>query len=355
MGPRRHVTLPVALILAAVVLAVWLARRPADGPHPSATDPEHSSLPVPPAPTLPDVPHVEPSLTERKSSLLAMGPDQAREWLLRELDDGRDYPTRDDLGIGPDGTLKAWPSYRVFLLDMLHLLDPALAAHRSRELIGHSQSPDEWAVALRNVARADAGGTDTPWVRAKAAELLRNETWRADPSAGYLEAFDVIVHTRHTELSPELLTLCDHPDQKAVRHAAFMTLDRLLIENPGDVLPVLAQAAGKVSHSELMISNLMARADVREEPQRAALEAYLLDPTRTRAELASFANVFPNANAHVSSNLLTTSPTFDGADLADRDVASLALVELWLADSRFEGIQPALHAARRRLTQFVGR
>ena len=288
-----------------------------------------------------------------REELRRMDKQEARAWILRELEQAEDFQTHVDLAIGKDQNLSGWPSYRCFLLDLLYLVDPEAAAAKSRELVESSQSPDEWAVALRNVARADAEGEDAEWLRTKSAELLRNQTWRADPSSGYLEAFDVIVHSRNTSLAPELIQLCDDRDQKAVRHASFLTLDRLVQGNPEVVLPALAESASKHPESGLMLTNMMARADVRDTAQSQALEAYLLDELRTAEELRSFGGVFPNANFHISNNLLTRTPVLEGAVLAERDRAALETVTAWLADPRFARAHDALLIAQNRLKQFV--
>lgn len=132
-------------------------------------------------------------------------------------------------------------------------------------------------------------------------------------------------------------------------------LDRLVQGSPGEVLPVLAESAGQHPQSGLMLSNMMARADVRDAAQRRALEGYLLDGSRTAEELNGFASVFPNANFHISNNLLTRTPVLNGAELAERDRAALQTVQGWLADPRFAPVHPTLRTVHRRLQGFVGR
>lgn len=102
-----------------------------------------------------------------------------------------------------------------------------------------------------------------------------------------------------------------------------------------------------------MLSNMVARADVRDATQRQALETYLLGEQRTAAELAAFASVFPNANFHISNNLLTHAPYLDGAALAERDRAAWVTVNAWLADPRFETVTGTLRMVQSRLRQFV--
>ena len=102
-----------------------------------------------------------------------------------------------------------------------------------------------------------------------------------------------------------------------------------------------------------MISNFVARGDVRDSEQRLAIESYLLNEARTMEELRAFAGVFPNANNSISHNLLTESPTIDGRQLAEQDRASLAAVEDWLQDARFSRVHPLIQETRARLRTFV--
>ena len=104
---------------------------------------------------------------------------------------------------------------------------------------------------------------------------------------------------------------------------------------------------------ELTRANYFARADARNAQQRQILERYLLDPKLGSAELERFADLYPNANYMVSNNLLTRSTPPNGANLVARDAASLAVLDDWLGDSRFERLRPDLEKTRERLAMFV--
>src|SRR5437764_932745 len=88
---------------------------------------------------------------------------------------------------------------------------------------------DEWAVALRNLARGDRCPEGRALLQQKVGELLRNESWQHNPSTGYLEAFDAAVYLGGRNLVPVLSELVRKQDNPAVAHAAFLTLDRLVI------------------------------------------------------------------------------------------------------------------------------
>lgn len=290
------------------------------------------------------------ALTEVRSALLQLDTNEARRWIMSQWQSGEDFTTKLDLTLDSSQQLSGWPSWRTFLLDILFLVDPEAAAELSKDLLQTSQSPDEWAVALRNLGRL---GRHEDLLKDKAAELLRRTEWQDNPSAGYLEAFDVIVHTRSTDLAPVLLANCDAEEAKAIRHASFLTLDRLAIAAPNEVLPELANKASQHPQSGLMLSNMIARADVRDEVQRQAVETYLLAPQRTAEELKGFASVFPNANFHISNNLLTRSNTIPGKELRDRDIAALEATNQWLADPRFSSVHHVLRESQKRLLQFL--
>jgi hypothetical protein len=286
------------------------------------------------------------SFAELKAALRQMDLKEAREWLLAALASEEDFATELDLTLDSGQNLTGWPSWRVFLLDLLFLIDQEAAAEFSSELLASSASPDEWAVCMRNLGRV---GKHDKLLKTKSAELLLRKEWQKKPSAGYLEAFDVIVHVRNTTLAPELLANCDACEEKAVRHASFLTLDRLVMAEPARMLPELVNVASKHPKSGLMLSNMIARADLRDTKQRQAVETYLIDPKRTPEELQGFASVFPNANVAVSQNLLSTNPTIQGVDLAARDRASLEVVSAWLIDDRFKSVHKSLRTIAMRL------
>jgi hypothetical protein len=290
-----------------------------------------------------------------KKILQGMAPGESSAWITERLDSGDDLATGLGFVIGTDQSLSEWPGFRVFLLDLLLTVDPGAAAAMGRKILQSPTSPDEWALAMRNLGKSSAAAEDIALLKTKSREMLHNTEWRTNPSTGYLEAFDVIVHTRDTALSPELIAWCGDTTNKAVRHASFLTLDRLVQSEPAAMLKTLAASAESHPDSRLMISNMIARADVRDPVQRELVEKYLLDERRTAAELQAFAGVFPNANQFVSRNLLTHMATVGGGTLAVADRAALDVVGSWLTDPRFSRIHALLRETHERLNTFVPR
>ncbi len=269
------------------------------------------------------------------------------------LDTKSDAATGQGFKIGAGGSLTEAPTLRTFLLDQLAALDPAAAAEYARTILETSNSPDEWAVALRNLARGDTSANARALLETKTGELLRNEAWQREPSVGYLEAFDTAVYLGGTSLMPALGDLVRKKDNQAVAHAAFLTLDRLTINQPASTLAELNQHPEWMQGREETRANYFARADVSDEKQRQLVETYLLDPARSPAELQAFAGVFPNANFMISHNLLTETVTPDGAALRRRDLASLDVVNQWLADPRFATVKQPLTRTQQRLQEFT--
>jgi hypothetical protein len=269
------------------------------------------------------------------------------------LQSGLDAPSGLGFKIGAGGGLAEAPSLRVFLLDQLAQMDPAAAVAQAREILAKPDSADEWAVALRCVARSQADEAGHAFLAGKMRELLTHEPWQRDPSAGYLQAFDVAVHLGGTGLVPELTALIRQQDEPAVAHAAYLALDRLTITDPVLMLAKLADDPGLMEGREATRANYFARADVGNPAQRAALERYLLDVRRTPEEVKTFTGLFPNANYMISENLLTPVVTPDRAVLVARDEAALRTVTEWLGDPRFAALRPLLGRTQARLQEFA--
>jgi hypothetical protein len=293
------------------------------------------------------------ALARLRQTLASSPTNEASAAICRFLDSKADAPTRQGFKIGGNGFLTEAPTLRTFLLDYLGLVDPAAAAAYARVVLGSSESPDEWALALRNLAQGDTSAEARALLEQKTGELLRHEAWQQEPSVGYLEAFDAAVYLGGTNLALSLADLVRRQDNPAVAHAAYLALDRLVIKDTSQLLSALEAAPELMQGREATRADYFARADVRDPQQRQVLERYLLDPQRSGAELAQFAGLFPNANYMISPNLLTPTPTPDHAALTGRDAASLQTVQDWLADPRFANLQRPLQKVKQRLEDFA--
>jgi len=239
------------------------------------------------------------------------------------------------------------------MLDELARLDPAAAADYSKMILASKDSPDEWAVALRNLAWGNTSTDGHTLLEQKTAEMLQYEPWQQNPSTGFLEAFDTAVYLGGTNLMPTLTELVRKQDNPAVAHASFLALDRLVINNPTTTLTALLADPNSMQGRETTRADYFARADVRDPQQKQVLENYLLNPKTTSAEIDAFAGIFPNANYMISPNLLTQAQTPDRATLVNRDAESLLAVQGWMTDPRFAQLLPILQKMQARLAGYV--
>lgn len=293
------------------------------------------------------------SLTDLAKHLESLPTDEAVAEIREFLRSGRDKETGVPFEIGRDGTLTGWPTFRVFLLDLLAKIDPAAAAEISRNILTTPTSADEWAIALRNIGRFDSTPESAALLREKTVQLINQPEWRGNPSVGYLNAFDVLVHTEATSETPLLSDLIQRKDRKDLAHAGFLTLDRLVQRAPADMLERLAADAGLHQSRPEMTAQQFARADLRDPAQQDIVKKWLLDPSRTPVELRSFASTYPNANHFVSNNLLTTEKVVTGAELAAHDREAIAIISAWEQDAGFQPIREHLRAILARLDGFV--
>src|SRR5689334_4924024 len=138
--------------------------------------------------TLPDAKTARQSFSDLRRKLSAMATNEAIAAIRQLLDSKTDGSTHLGFKVGKDGLLNEAPTLRTFLLDELGRLDPLAAEEYAKIMLSNADSADEWAVALRNLARGDRSADGRSLVEQKMAELLRNDAWQQNPSVGYLEA-----------------------------------------------------------------------------------------------------------------------------------------------------------------------
>ena len=294
-------------------------------------------------------------LGQLAAELQRMSASDAAGAIARFLDSRSDAPTRLSFRIEKGGNLGEAPTFRTWLLDQLGRLNPPAAAEMARTILASPDSADEWAVAMRDFARVQTSPENKDYLQERLATLLRDPRWQQQQSIGWLEAFDVAVHVKATQLAPDLARMVTRleKDDRPAAHAAFLTLDRLVLAEPANVLGQLQADPELLAGRELTRANYFARADVRDPRQRALLEQYLLDGRRQSAELEKFAGIYPSGNFMVSDNLLTSVETPGQSQIAEHDRAALAVTEEWLADPRFTTLKPQLTVIRDRLRTFV--
>jgi len=367
MHAKRTIILAISLLLVAVGLLWWQQQNPRksdagmfqpSGGETRRIDPQGlSGDPVArgEAKLQKQLPHEEAlgTLRQMQEELRALPADQAVARIEEYLDSGKDRNTGLGFAIGAGGTMKEWPTLRTFLVDALLAIDAQAAARISREILAKPGSADEWALALRNLGRVETAAETRELLIERTQALINNPEWQADPSIGYLNAFDTLVHADATESIPLLSGLIQKKDRKDLAHAGFLTLDRLVQRNPVDTLQRLTADRTLGASRPEMVAQQFARADLRDTSQREIVRKWLLDPSRTPTELQSFAGVYPNNNQFVSHNLLSTSTQPTGAELAAHDRAALEIVSSWQKDPAFQPVAEQLRTMIARLNNFV--
>ncbi|MCE9610080.1 MAG: hypothetical protein K8R23_07710 [Chthoniobacter sp.] len=291
----------------------------------------------------------EADLDALKRALLADDPALATAAIREFLATGRDTRTGFDFALRPGGELTA-PTLRVLLMDVLGRIAKRDgtdgAAKLARETLEKKDSADEWAIALRNVAWHEPAAT--AYLTSKAREMLAYEPWRASPSSGMLEAFDVIVFTKNASLTADLASAQRDPNEQ-IQHAADVALDRLAAANPLDVMNYLNANPVLLAERPMLRADYFAKADLGAAGQKNALEFYLGRTDIAAAEKAKLLKALATPATFVSENLLTEPPP--EPDEALREHAILAAVHEWLVGKRFPSLDSQLLDLQRRLAR----
>jgi len=306
--------------------------------------------------TMKNAEQVRVLLEQMAARLEALSPEEAVAVVREMLRGKQDAATGLGFTVGEGGWLRGAPSFRCWLLDRLSRIDSDAAATEAAQIVQERGSAEEWALALRDLARVRKGAEDGVFLRNKVRELVGDSRWRAEQSAGWLEAFDAVVHLRDVEMTGELASLAAVREGAGVpaAKAASLALDRLVQADPVEVLGRLLADGRLLEGREAMRASFFARADVRDPQQRAVLERYLLDPVRAVVERERFFGLYPNAHFALSQNLLTRTVGVGQDEQRARDRAALEVVGAWLKDVRFARMRSQLEQVRERLDGFVG-
>jgi hypothetical protein len=289
-------------------------------------------------------------LAALRRMLLAADPHEAMAAILSFLATGQDARTGESFGIQKGGGLSGAPTFRVMLLDLLGRIARGAgsddAAAFSRALLTRKTSADEWAIALRNVAWNSPD--DRAFLAAKMHEMLDYQPWRQQPSAGFLEAFDVIVFTKNATFSADLAAMVTGEDDSLTR-AAAAAMDRLSEMAPLDVMNYLNGHPTEFADRPFLRADYYSKADLSQFQQRQAVEAYLARSDVTVAEKQKLLSVFASPGSFVGDTLVTNST--DDDDPPQRTAALRAAVGDWLKADRFPDLANSLAQLQQRLAE----
>lgn len=273
--------------------------------------------------------------------LLEAEPRQAIGAILSFLASGKDARTGEKLEVGKGGELVGAPTFRVMLLDLLGRISRDSgapdAALFSRTLLDRKTSADEWAIALRNIAWSTP--SERSFLAGKVREMLTYQPWRQQPTAGFLEAFDLVVFTRDVTLVPDLGEMVTGEDD-SLRRAAAAAMDRLSEMAPLDVMNYLNGHPAEFADRPFLRADYYSKADLSSAPQRQAVETYLSRQDVTAAEKAKLLSMFASPGTFVDDTLVTERPAAD--DAPQRAAGLQTAIGDWLKSNRFPDLNGPL-------------
>ena len=362
---RRKAILFAACALAGAVLFYWLENR--ESPRRPAS-PKTPSKAVADAPA-PATPAPELSLADRIGAVLAKlrrngagaddlallrrdlfaDPAAGIAAIRRFLATHEDAATGQHFTVARDGVLGGAPTLRLFLLDLLGQLSRTVrqgdGAAVAREILGKKDSPDEWALALRNLA------WDEPKSRAflaqKMHEMLAYEPWIATPTSGMIEAFDVAVYSGDATFIPTFSAL-SRGENPSLQRASTVALDRLAETSTLAVMNYLNANPTVIADLPFVRADYFAKADLADEQQRKAVERYLDRGDIAASEKTKFLHAIASPGSFVSDSLLTTSIKPDDGSARHAGIAA-ATVE-WVRTNRFPPLRDHVLWLLRRVT-----
>jgi len=203
-------------------------------------------------------------------------PAASIEAIVDFLASGRDAATGEAFAVSVGGVLAQSPTFRVFLLDQLGLLCAANGSDEALnvacDILRDFTAPDEWAVAMRNIAWLAPEAT--PFLEDRMRAMLDHAAWLRAPGGGFLNVFDVIVRARVTGLIPRLCELLNESGDE-IDLAAAAALYGLGAASPE------ATARAFNDHPELLgdkprvRAEMLATANLSHEAERREVERYL--------------------------------------------------------------------------------
>lgn len=252
---------------------------------------------------------------------------------------------------GADGLLDSYPTFRTALLDMLEKMDPALAVEVGKTILNTSENVDEWAISLRTLSRHASTDSDQQFLQAKVQELLVRETWLEEPTFSFLHAFDAAVQGGQLISMERLGELMTQPPNRAVGHAATISVDRFFQQHASVGANYLIEHPEFLNGSSGFRATLMARVNPIDSDGMAAAETYLDTEIFSEEEKRTFLENFPNFNSTFSFNLITGSLLIPREDMRERSVAAYNQLSVWLNEERYPEFQEEITNTVNRLAR----
>lgn len=293
-----------------------------------------------PAPTEDEV---RERLLATRKSWKEMDPQVLAEMIAEILKTGADAPTGMDFKVGIHGLLAGWPTMRVFLLDVLALSDPEMAAVTARDLLGKTNSPDEFAAGLRSLTREGPGEAGNEELQTNLGKMLDRTDWQN--SRGFAEALDLGRFIGSSEAAARLANWKGNPALKR------MALDEFTADHPAAMLEAIES---NPSLTGSIRAHLMARANPEDSRQIETVDAYLRSPGLPEDEANAFLNTYPLRSTTTGYRIYGDIPSpYTHEQIKAGDRAAYAQVADWLDDPGLQKYQPQLTALQQRLATWI--
>lgn len=292
----------------------------------------------------PQNPNKKAALDALREALTHAEPKVALDAIRSFLAGGENATTGQGFRVGEGGVLTEAPTLRTFLMDQLGIISRDAgapdAAEEARVTLQANTSPDEDALAMRNLAWADPNGSKATLAAAERA-LINNPAWRQAPSNGYLESFDVIAYTGDATMLDDLATMAKTPS--AVQQAALVAMERLSALAPAQVVDYLNAHPEVLADRPMLRADYMGNVDLSDPAQLAQAEAYLQRTDVTDAEKDKFIARLATPAGFVSNNLLT--PAEIPLSLPDHRALVNQVAGQWLASGKYPAQAAVLQSA----------
>ncbi len=297
-------------------------------------------------------------LQELKDGIRGADAESAAAALVAFLESGRDAATDLTFVVGREGIMDLTPTLRTALLDLLLTVDPLAALEMARAIMDDAKSPDEYALALRNLAANDLEGDLKTELRSRLERMIEMRVWSANPSAGFLEALDAAVVLTDKPMFDALARLTREAaatGNSSLARAGLMALDRMLVRDPSLLVKSFAAGPALPDLPPDQRASLMSRLDVTDPAQRELFTRYLSAPNHGSTELEYFAALFPNGNSlHGNWLISAAEATHSIASRREEDRKVLAEIDRLLAGGLQGSARETLVSIRDRLNRVAG-
>ena len=289
-------------------------------------------------------------LADARNRWLEEEPDVVAQTIGQLLRSGADAETGIPFETGPGRALRGWPTLRVFLLDVLSVSDPDLAAEIAREILDTTRSAEEFAVALKPLTLGGPWRASDEELAGYFSKMLDTPAWQN--SAGLAEALDLSRFAGVTEVVAALAHWVDH-SPPAVKAGSF-ALHETAAEHPKLLSELISSDAGLFDEQPDLRASLMARVDVSDATQAGQIDAYLKNPAISAAEKQEFLSLFPLRSATTGYRLYGKPPSpFQKEQVQAGDQVALQMVTAWKSQQELSGLAGDLAKLEQRLQSWA--